>query len=63
MRSLAVKQQQTNRVQGFALGFYLDTCVQVVGCVQLFLYLFSCNYVKGTAPIDSNINYLNKLHI
>ena len=47
MRSLAVKQQQTNRAQGFASGHNLGTCALVWVC-DCFLVLFSGNYVKVT---------------
>ena len=48
MRSLAVKQQQTNRAQGFASGRHSGTCALVCVC-DCFLDLFSGNYVKVTA--------------
>ena len=48
MRSLAVKQQQTNIAQGFASGRHLGTCVFVWMC-NCFFDLFSGNYVKVTA--------------
>ena len=48
MRSLAVKQQQTNRAQDFASGRHSGTCASVCVC-DCFLDLFSGNYVKVTA--------------
>ena len=48
MHSLAVKQKQTNRAQGFASGRHSGTCALVWVC-DCFSDLFTGNYVKVTA--------------